>query len=137
MQGENIFFTKLFACYLAAIVHDYEHRGVNNDFLIKTSDPLALLYNDASPMKNHHVAAAFLLKRDPHYAFFPQASKKVSEGLSYPTSLPRPSVSQPFNVMQLISILRKDVIELVLATDMKQVRSPSPQGGCDRAGPGD
>ena len=32
----------LLASYLAAIVHDYEHRGVNNDFLIKTGDQLAV-----------------------------------------------------------------------------------------------
>lgn len=40
----------LFTCYLAAIVHDYEHKGVNNDFLIKSSDTLALRYNDISPL---------------------------------------------------------------------------------------
>ena len=77
-----MFLTKLLACYLAAIIHDYEHRGVNNDFLIKTSDPLALLYNDVSPMENHHVAAAFLLMRDSQYAFFPQAGKKVRISVS-------------------------------------------------------
>jgi hypothetical protein len=27
-------------------LHDFEHRGVNNDFLVKSSDGLALLYND-------------------------------------------------------------------------------------------
>ncbi len=32
--------------------------GVNNDFLIKTADPLALLYNDRSPLEMHHVASA-------------------------------------------------------------------------------
>ena len=47
------------------------HRGVNNDFLIRSSDPLALLYNDASPLENHHVAAAFTLMHEEPYAFFP------------------------------------------------------------------
>ena len=69
--------TKLLTCYLAAIIHDYEHRGVNNDFLIKTSDPLALLYNDASPMESHHVAAAFTLMADDQFNFVPKSSKKV------------------------------------------------------------
>ena len=46
-------------------------RGVNNDFLIRSSDPLALLYNDVSPMENHHLAAAFTLMREEPYAFFP------------------------------------------------------------------
>ena len=72
-----MFSLKLLGCYLAAIIHDYEHRGVNNDFLIKTSDRLALLYNDSSPMENHHVAAAFILMKEDQYAFFPVQSKRV------------------------------------------------------------
>lgn len=30
----------LMACYLAAIIHDFEHVGMSNDFLINTCDPL-------------------------------------------------------------------------------------------------
>ena len=75
-----MFMTKLLGCYLAAIIHDYEHRGVNNDFLIRSSDPLALMYNDASPMENHHLAAAFMLMREDQYAFFPWSSKRVGTG---------------------------------------------------------
>jgi len=38
---------------------------VNNDFLIKTSNPLAIQYNDLSPLENHHVSQTFrLLQRD-------------------------------------------------------------------------
>jgi cAMP-specific phosphodiesterase 4/calcium/calmodulin-dependent 3',5'-cyclic nucleotide phosphodiesterase len=49
---------------LAAVVHDYEHEGVNNDFLVKTNSERAILYNDRSPNENHHVAAAwFVLQR--------------------------------------------------------------------------
>ena len=70
---------ELLGCYLAAIIHDYGHRGVNNDFLIKTGDPLAMLYNDVSPMENHHVAAAFALMVQDQYAFIPKTSKKVGQ----------------------------------------------------------
>ena len=35
------------------IIHDYEHKGVNNDYLVRVSDALALLYNDRSPMVGH------------------------------------------------------------------------------------
>ena len=33
---------QLLAMYLAAAVHDYEHKGVNNDFLIKSNDLFAV-----------------------------------------------------------------------------------------------
>ena len=32
----------MLATYMAAICHDYAHKGVNNDFLIKTQDDLAV-----------------------------------------------------------------------------------------------
>ena len=82
---------------MSAIIHDYEHRGVNNDFLIKSHDDLAVLYNDHSPMENHHLASAFGLMKDDSYDFL--------KGL------------QP----KLRTNLRKQVIDMVLATDMKQV----------------
>jgi cAMP-specific phosphodiesterase 4/calcium/calmodulin-dependent 3',5'-cyclic nucleotide phosphodiesterase len=54
----------ILAGLLAAIVHDYQHEGVNNDFLVKSSSQKAILYNDRSPNENHHVAAAwFVLRR--------------------------------------------------------------------------
>ncbi len=37
-----------YALLLAAVAHDLEHPGVNNAYLIKTRDPLAITYNDVS-----------------------------------------------------------------------------------------
>jgi len=37
-----------YALLLAAVAHDFEHPGVNNAYLIKTRDPLAITYNDVS-----------------------------------------------------------------------------------------
>lgn len=51
------------AAYLAAIVHDYEHVGRTNDYLINSGDALALRYNDRAPLENHHLAAAFAVLR--------------------------------------------------------------------------
>ena len=55
--------------YWSAAVHDYEHGGLNNDFLIKTAHPLAMRYNDQSPLENHHISAAALLLMQPDCAY--------------------------------------------------------------------
>ncbi|GFH09652.1 phosphodiesterase [Haematococcus lacustris] len=93
----------LLAVYLSALIHDFEHKGVNNQYLITTGDELALRYNDHSPMENHHIAAAFQLMLHDETNFFTNTNSKVRE------------------------VIRRYVIELVLATDMKQAGSlPTP-----------
>ncbi|KAL3135615.1 hypothetical protein ABBQ38_006096 [Trebouxia sp. C0009 RCD-2024] len=55
----------LWSTYWSALVHDYEHGGLNNDFLIKTAHPLAITYSDDSPLEHHHIAAAAAFKGSP------------------------------------------------------------------------
>ena len=43
----------------AAAVHDFEHPGVNNVFLTKIQDPIAIRHNDISVLESHHIAASF------------------------------------------------------------------------------
>lgn len=38
----------LLTVFTAAIIHDYNHPGVNNNFLYRTMDPLAIQYNGIS-----------------------------------------------------------------------------------------
>lgn len=45
--------------YLAAVCHDYDHPGLNNDFLVKSHHRLAISHNDRSPLENHHAASSF------------------------------------------------------------------------------
>jgi hypothetical protein len=61
--------------YLQA-VHDFEHRGVSNDFLVKVADPLAIRYNDRSPQENHHAAASFTLLLADEFNFIKGLSLK-------------------------------------------------------------
>mmetsp|Transcript_30889 Transcript_30889/g.80538 ORF Transcript_30889/g.80538 Transcript_30889/m.80538 type:complete len:1017 (-) Transcript_30889:1826-4876(-) len=84
------------AGYLAAVVHDFEHGGYTNDFLKNTHSRLAIRYNDTAPLENHHVAAAF--------------DVLFTSGHNFLCNLPIYDYTR----------LRKAVIDLVLATDMKQ-----------------
>lgn len=57
----NIPSLELMALYVAAAMHDYDHPGRTNAFLVATSAPQAVLYNDRSVLENHHAAAAWNL----------------------------------------------------------------------------
>ena len=56
--------------FLSAFIHDYKHPGYNNSFLQKTSDDLAIRYNDISVLENYHVAEAFALTKNSKYNLF-------------------------------------------------------------------
>ena len=47
------------ALILGAICHDIDHPGVNNAFLVNSSDKLAVLYNDKSVLEQHHTSLGF------------------------------------------------------------------------------
>lgn len=51
------------ALILSAACHDVGHPGLNNGYLCTVGHPLALTYNDRSPLENMHVATAFLTMR--------------------------------------------------------------------------
>ena len=46
---------------VAAICHDVDHPGLNNNFQINDSSHLALLYNDISVLENHHASRTFYI----------------------------------------------------------------------------
>lgn len=64
---------------MSAIVHDFEHGGLNNDFLIRASDILAIRYNDKSPLENHHLAGTFTLLKLPECNFMDNMQAEVCE----------------------------------------------------------
>lgn len=54
----------IMAALLASIIHDFQHPGVNNEFLVKKSHAKAIRYNDISVLENHHLASAFAVLLD-------------------------------------------------------------------------
>ncbi|XP_043200847.1 cAMP-specific 3',5'-cyclic phosphodiesterase 4C-like isoform X1 [Amphibalanus amphitrite] len=84
------------AALFASAIHDVDHPGLTNQYLVNTSSELALMYNDESVLENHHLAVAFKLLQNDNCDIFASLSRK-----------------------QRLS-LRKMVIDMVLATDMSK-----------------
>ncbi|CAG2165966.1 unnamed protein product, partial [Oppiella nova] len=59
--GANYPALELMALYTAAAMHDFDHPGRTNAFLVATYASQAILYNDRSVLENHHAAAAWSL----------------------------------------------------------------------------
>ncbi|CAL4093271.1 unnamed protein product [Meganyctiphanes norvegica] len=87
---------EILAAIFAAAIHDVDHPGLTNQYLINTSSELALMYNDESVLENHHLAVAFKLLQATDCDIFTNLSKKQRQ------------------------TLRKMVIDMVLATDMSK-----------------
>uniref|UniRef100_A0A2K6AFH8 Phosphodiesterase n=1 Tax=Mandrillus leucophaeus TaxID=9568 RepID=A0A2K6AFH8_MANLE len=87
---------EILAALFASAIHDVDHPGVSNQFLINTNSELALMYNDASVLENHHLAVGFKLLQAKNCDIFQNLSTK-----------------------QRLS-LRRMVIDMVLATDMSK-----------------
>eukprot|EP01071_Lankesteria_metandrocarpae_P004065 Lankesteria_metandrocarpae@DN3349_c0_g1_i1.p1 len=81
---------------LSALGHDMGHPGRNNAYLVACVHPLALLYNDTSVLENFHSALLFMLLSQPDLNVYQNIT---------------PEAFQQH---------RSRIIELILATDMKQ-----------------
>jgi len=87
---------EIFAMLVAAAAHDFEHTGTTNDFHINTKSELALLYNDKSPLENHHASALFAVMQ--------------SDGCNILAGLSRTEYYE----------FRSLVVDMILCTDMKR-----------------
>ncbi len=50
---------------IASLGHDISHPGLNANYLINNSHPLAIIYNDISPLENFHISTLFKLMNNP------------------------------------------------------------------------
>ena len=85
-----------FAIIVGALGHDLKHTGQNNMFHITTRSKIAIRYNDKSVLENYHIANIFKLVKQDKYNIF-----------------------KPFKPEEY-RIMRRRIIEGVLATDMKK-----------------
>ena len=94
IECANLSDEDIFAAVFAAVIHDFNHPGINNNFHIRVQTYLAILFNDRSVLENVHVSCTFeLMKIDK------------------------------FNVLECFSDdqrrnLKETVTEMVLSTDM-------------------
>ena len=73
-----------------------DHPGLTNQYLINKGSELAIMYNDDSVLENHHLAVAFKILQHDSRDIFANLNKKQRQ------------------------IIRKMVIDMVLATDMSK-----------------
>lgn len=87
---------EVLAAIIASAIHDVDHPGFTNQYLINTQNELAIMYNDESVLEQHHLAVAFKLLQDRDCDFLVGLNRKQRQSF------------------------RKMVIEMVLATDMSK-----------------
>ena len=85
-------------CYtmlIAAAIHDYDHNGLNNNWLADSMHPLAIQHNNESVLESHHLASAY-------------------------TNCILPEETNPFHDMptETLLSLRNIIIDIVKATDV-------------------
>jgi hypothetical protein len=92
--GQLLPIEDVFSCIIAASIHDVDHPGYNNFFMIATMSPIALRYNDVSVLEHYHCAKGFEIMSNP--------ACNIMEKLS-------PDQAKT---------IRSSIISMVLATDM-------------------
>ena len=94
MIMEHITSLELLACIIAALAHDVGHPGKNNRFLVLSRNEIAVLYNDISVLEMMHASLLFQLLKDKECDILQELGPEKW------------------------GVFRKDVIDMILATDM-------------------
>lgn len=86
----------IMALLLAAIIHDFQHPGVTEDFLINTEHEWAMIHSEKSVLEKQHVSAGLQVVKQPQYDFMESLTQEQRQRV------------------------RKLAFQLILATDMKK-----------------
>lgn len=70
-------------CLISSAIHDYDHPGLNNIYLINTSNSLAITYNDKSVLENFHVASAFKLLGEEKNNFMEKVQREDKKKIRF------------------------------------------------------
>eukprot|EP01086_Lenisia_limosa_P013910 TRINITY_DN43611_c0_g1_i1.p1 TRINITY_DN43611_c0_g1~~TRINITY_DN43611_c0_g1_i1.p1 ORF type:complete len:479 (-),score=104.01 TRINITY_DN43611_c0_g1_i1:6-1442(-) len=89
--------TERLGLMVAAVCHDLDHPGLTNAYQVASRSKLAMIYNDNSPLENHHCSTALKIINDPLISIFNATPSD-----------------------ELYKAIRTIVIPLVLSTDMAQ-----------------
>lgn len=61
----------IFVAIVSALIHDFDHPGVNNAFEVSSSSLRAIRHNDLSVLENHHLSSVFeIIKQTPEANIF-------------------------------------------------------------------
>eukprot|EP00041_Stephanoeca_diplocostata_P020745 m.470343 g.470343 ORF g.470343 m.470343 type:complete len:428 (+) comp21652_c0_seq3:242-1525(+) len=85
-------------CLTAAFIHDLEHKGLTNDYLVRANDEWFVAHKSTAPNEFHHAAAGL------------QLLKQGGDGCNFMHRCPPTQVERILN----------NVEDLVLSTDMSQ-----------------
>jgi hypothetical protein len=89
--------TDIFSVFVANMIHDFEHPGYSNQFVVRTKHPLAIRYSDLSVLENHSLASAFQI-------IFKHEGCNIFENL----------------ILSMQTICRKLIIEIVLNSELSR-----------------
>ena len=87
---------EIMGAIVACAIHDFQHPGFTNNFLVETEGELAIRYNDRSVLEMHHIAATYRYLSQPEYDIFENLTPQQRKDI------------------------RKIIITMVLATDLSK-----------------
>ena len=96
----------ILASFIATIMHDYEHPGYSNQFIVRAKHPLAIRYSDISVLENHHIAASFVI-------LYTYPKSNIIENLDY-------NLQQETRTLIINTVLNSDISKhFTLLTELK------------------